>query len=65
MHGMQVVYDVASAIGGSAFRDIAHRDVTPNNFGHSGGRGFLYDFSASKVLFLCSRKHTWFGMEKP
>ena len=41
---------MAGAIGGSADKDIAHRDVTPNNFGHSVGRGYLFDFSAGKVL---------------
>lgn len=46
----QVVYDVASAIGGSAEKDIAHRDVTPINFGHSVGRGYLFDFSAGKDM---------------
>ncbi|DBB03124.1 TPA: hypothetical protein ACH3X1_013355 [Trebouxia sp. C0004] len=46
----EVVYDVASAIGGSAEKDIAHRDVTPNNFGHSMGRGYLFDFSAGKDM---------------
>lgn len=30
-------------------KDIAHRDITPNNFGQLKGRGYLYDFSAAKV----------------
>ena len=46
---MQVVADIATAIEGSAKADIAHRDLTPNNFGHIEGRGLLYDFSAGKV----------------
>ena len=46
---VQVLYDIASAIGNAAKMDIAHRDITPNNFGHWQGRGFLFDFSAAKV----------------
>jgi len=46
---LQVVYDVASGIANAAKRDIAHRDITPNNFGQLEGRGYLYDFSAAKV----------------
>ena len=46
---MQVLSDIASGIGNAAKKDIAHRDVTPNNFGHWKGRGYLYDFSAAKV----------------
>ena len=46
---LQVLYDVASGIGNAAKKDIAHRDVTPNNFGHWEGRGYLFDFSAAKV----------------
>ena len=46
---VQVLYDIASAIGNAAKMGIAHRDITPNNFGHWQGRGFLYDFSAAKV----------------
>lgn len=46
---MQVLFDIASGIGNAAKKDIAHRDVTPNNFGHWKGRGYLYDFSAAKV----------------
>ena len=45
---LQVVSDIASGIGNAAKKDIAHRDVTPNNFGHWKGRGFLCDFSAAK-----------------
>lgn len=44
------MYDVASGIGIAAEKDIAHRDVTPNNFGHWNGRGYLYDFSVAKVV---------------
>ena len=46
---MQVVADIATAIEGSAKKGIAHRDLTPNNFGHIDKRGLLYDFSAGKV----------------
>ena len=46
---MQVLFDIASGIGNAAKKDIAHRDVTPNNFGHWKGREYLYDFSAAKV----------------
>ena len=41
--------DIATAIKGSADAGVAHRDITPNNFGHILGRGILYDFSAGKV----------------
>ncbi|DBA92323.1 TPA: hypothetical protein ACH3X2_003744 [Trebouxia sp. C0005] len=44
----QVLFDIASSIGNAAKKDIAQRDVTPNNFGHWKGRGYLYDFSAAK-----------------
>ena len=30
-------------------RGILHCDVTPMNFGHDGGHGFLYDFSVGEV----------------
>lgn len=46
---MQVVADIATAIDESAAAGVAHRDITPNNFGHIGGRGILYDYSAGKV----------------
>ena len=46
---VQVVADITTAIKGSAKAGVAHRDITPNNFGHIDGRGFLYDFSAGKV----------------
>ena len=46
---MQVLFDIASGIGNAAKKDVAHRDVTPKNFGHWKGRGYLYDFSAAKV----------------
>ncbi|KAL0033196.1 hypothetical protein WJX79_009029 [Trebouxia sp. C0005] len=46
----RVLYDIASGIGNAAKKDIAHRDVTPNNFGHWKGRGYLYDFSAAKDM---------------
>ena len=46
---LQVLYDIAGGIGNAAKEDIAHRDVTPNNFGHWQGRGYLYDFSVAKV----------------
>lgn len=46
---MQVMYDVAGGIANAAMKDIAHRDITPNNFGRLEGRGYLYDFSAAKV----------------
>ncbi|KAA6422365.1 MAG: hypothetical protein FRX49_07541 [Trebouxia sp. A1-2] len=46
----KVLYDIASGIGNAAKKDIAHRDVTPNNFGHWKGRGYLYDFSAAKDM---------------
>ncbi|DBA90198.1 TPA: hypothetical protein ACH3X1_003501 [Trebouxia sp. C0004] len=45
----EVVFDVAGGIANAAKRDIAHRDITPNNFGQREGRGYLYDFSAAKV----------------
>lgn len=45
---LQVLFDIASSIGNAAKKDIAQRDVTPNNFGHWKGRGYLYDFSAAK-----------------
>ena len=44
-----MVADITTAIKGSAKAGVAHRDITPNNFGHIDGRGFLYDFSAGKV----------------
>ncbi|DBA95924.1 TPA: hypothetical protein ACH3X1_001450 [Trebouxia sp. C0004] len=37
-------------IANAAKRDIAHRDITPNNFGQLEGRGYLYDFSAAKDM---------------
>ena len=46
---LQVLYHVACGIAYAAKRDIAHRDIIPNNFGHLEGRGYLYDFSAAKV----------------
>lgn len=46
---LQVLFDVAGGIANAAKRDIAHRDITPNNFGQLDGRGYLYDFSAAKV----------------
>ena len=46
---VQVVAGIATAIKGSAAAGVAHRDVTPNNFGHINERGLLYDFSAGKV----------------
>lgn len=46
---LQVLYDIASGIGNAAKMDIAHRDITPHNFGHWKSRGYLYDFSAAKV----------------
>ena len=46
---VQVFFDIASSIGNAAKKDVAHRDVTPNNFGQWKGRGHLYDFSAGKV----------------
>lgn len=30
-------------------KKVAHRDVSPFNFGEIAGRGVLFDFSASKV----------------
>lgn len=50
---LQVVFDIASGIGNAAKKDIAHRDITPNNFGHLEGRGYLFDFSAAKVTLNC------------
>ena len=46
---VQVIADIATAIKESAAAGVAHRDVTPNNFGHIDGRGLLYDYSAGKV----------------
>ena len=46
---VQVVADIATAIDQSAAAGLAHRDITPNNFGHIGGRGIMYDYSAGKV----------------
>ncbi len=43
------MYDVAGGIANAAEKDIAHRDITPNNSGQLEGRGYLYDFSAAKV----------------
>ena len=60
---MQVVYDVAGGIANATKRDIAHRDITPNNFGQLEGRGYLYDFSAAKVsgtatmTFVVQKRH--------
>ena len=48
-NALQVLYDVACGIAYAAKRDIAHQDVTPNNFGQLEGRGYLYDLSAAKV----------------
>lgn len=48
-NALQVLYDVAGGIANAAKRDVAHRDITPNNFGQLGGRGYLYDFSVAKV----------------
>ncbi len=52
---LQVLYDIASGIGSAAKMDIAHRDVTPNNFGHWKGRGYHYDFSAAKVSSISDK----------
>ena len=52
MCSVQVVYDVAGAIGGAMSLSpagVAHRDITPTNFGHHNNRGVLFDFSAGKV----------------
>ncbi|KAL0027226.1 hypothetical protein WJX77_004942 [Trebouxia sp. C0004] len=46
----QVLCDVAGGIANAANRDIAHRDITPNNFGQLEGRGYLFNFSAAKAL---------------
>ena len=46
---VQVVADIATAIDQSAAAGVAHRDITPNNFGHLDKRGILYDYSAGKV----------------
>jgi hypothetical protein len=78
---LQVVHDVAGAIGAAYAKGVLHRDITPvvsavelvttcpphslratahcfwitqittlcfspQNFGHYGGRGYLFDFSA-------------------
>ena len=43
------MYDVAGGIANAVKKDIAHRDITPNNFGQLEGRGYLHDFSAAKV----------------
>ncbi|DBB06549.1 TPA: hypothetical protein ACH3X1_012089 [Trebouxia sp. C0004] len=37
-------------IAHAAKGDIAHRDITPNNFGQLEGRGYLYDSSAAKDM---------------
>ncbi|DBA94237.1 TPA: hypothetical protein ACH3X1_001859 [Trebouxia sp. C0004] len=48
-HLVEVLCDVAGGIANAANRDIAHRDITPNNFGQLEGRGYLFNFSAAKV----------------
>ena len=54
-NALQVLFDVAAGIANAASRDIAHWDITPNNFGQVEGRGYLYDFSAAKVLVISSQ----------
>ena len=41
--------DIVTAIFKSAVAGGAHRDITPNDFGHKEGRGILYDHPAGKV----------------
>lgn len=56
---LQVLFDVAGGIANAAKRDIAHRDITPNNFGQLDGRGYLYDFSAAKVSSIVNLEGLW------
>lgn len=46
----RVASDVAQAISDCASRGIAHRDVTAGNFVEYQQRGYLFDFSAAKVV---------------
>ena len=49
---VQVIADIATAIKESAAAGVAHRDVTPNNFGHIDGRGLLTTRQARSVQDL-------------
>ena len=52
MFSAQVVSDVALAIEKCYSFGVAHRDITPSNYGYLDGRGYLYDFSsAAEVNF--------------
>ena len=45
----QVTWDIADAVQQLTELMIAHRDISPNNIGVLGGRGYLFDFGAAKV----------------
>ena len=45
----QAGLDVAECIGAMTDQRVQHRDISPNNFGMYDGRGWLYDWSSSKV----------------
>lgn len=54
---LQVLYNIAGGIGNAAKQDNAHRDVTPDNFGHRKGRGYLCDSSAAKASMQKKKKN--------
>ncbi|MCJ1467082.1 hypothetical protein MMC07_005704 [Pseudocyphellaria aurata] len=58
MNEAQVALDVSVAIDEAARVGIAHRDLSPINFGHLDGRGTLFDFSVGKVSATLAT-HIW------
>ena len=50
----QVTSDIADAVEQLTKLKIAHRDISPNNIGILGGRGWLFDFGVAQVGSSCS-----------